>query len=155
ELRKHWEGGTSTTTLSIGTDQGTHDVAQKTVTGDDTTGTQMVVPGMYFVSETAVSGFTASLSCVNAAANNEPVQVFAGGAVSVGPGDAIVCTFTNAKNPPPPSPVTDLAITKTGSPNPVTTGNAITWTMVVTNNGPTDDTEVSVSDPIPNGTTFV
>jgi uncharacterized repeat protein (TIGR01451 family) len=159
ELQKVWEGGTSTTTLSIGTDQGTHDVAQKTVTANDTTGAQSVVPGMYFVSETDVSGFTSSLSCVNAAANNEPAQVFAGGGVSVNGGDQIVCTFTNSKNPPPPpppsTPITDLSITKTGSPNPVTTGNQITWTMVVTNNGPTADTGVSLSDPLPAGTTFV
>jgi uncharacterized repeat protein (TIGR01451 family) len=49
----------------------------------------------------------------------------------------------------------DLAVTKTGSPNPVSEGANITWTMVVTNNGPDPDTGVTVSDPLPAGTTFV
>ncbi len=49
----------------------------------------------------------------------------------------------------------DLAVTKSGSPNPVSQGGPITWTMVVTNNGPDADTGVVVSDPLPAGTTFV
>jgi uncharacterized repeat protein (TIGR01451 family) len=52
--------------------------------------------------------------------------------------------------------VVDLAITKSGSPatQELGTGN-ITWTMVVTNNGPSDDTNVTVSDPMPAGNTYV
>jgi uncharacterized repeat protein (TIGR01451 family) len=37
---------------------------------------------------------------------------------------------------------------------PVEVGNNITWTIVVTNNGP-DTGGVTISDPIPAGTTFV
>jgi uncharacterized repeat protein (TIGR01451 family) len=49
----------------------------------------------------------------------------------------------------------DLAITKTGSPaSQIGLGN-ITWTMVVTNNGPSADTGVKVSDPMPAGNSFV
>jgi uncharacterized repeat protein (TIGR01451 family) len=50
----------------------------------------------------------------------------------------------------------DLAITKVGSPasQDLGAGN-ITWTMVVTNNGPSDDTGVTVSDPMPAGNTYV
>jgi uncharacterized repeat protein (TIGR01451 family) len=52
--------------------------------------------------------------------------------------------------------VVDLAITKSGSPATqiLGTGN-ITWTMVVTNNGPSTATGVKVSDPMPAGNTFV
>jgi uncharacterized repeat protein (TIGR01451 family) len=55
--------------------------------------------------------------------------------------------------------VTDLQITKSGSPlNQTVTkkpyGN-ITWTMVVTNNGPDVDTNVNITDPMPAGNTFV
>jgi uncharacterized repeat protein (TIGR01451 family) len=57
--------------------------------------------------------------------------------------------------PPPPPPVIDLAITKTGSPNPATLGKNVTWTMVVTNNGPNNATGVIVADPVPAGTTYV
>ena len=49
----------------------------------------------------------------------------------------------------------DLAITKSGSPatQVVGTGN-ITWTMVVTNNGPSTATGVKISDPMPAGNTY-
>jgi uncharacterized repeat protein (TIGR01451 family) len=53
--------------------------------------------------------------------------------------------------------VVDLSITKTGSPatQELNSGSLITWTMVVTNNGPSDDTNVTVSDPMPAGNTYV
>ncbi len=56
--------------------------------------------------------------------------------------------------------VTDLQITKTGSPSSqdLPAGTAfqnITWTMVVKNNGPDVDTDVKVSDPLPAGTSYV
>jgi uncharacterized repeat protein (TIGR01451 family) len=55
--------------------------------------------------------------------------------------------------------LTDLQITKTGSPAQQTVtdhpyGN-ITWTMVVTNNGPLADTNVTVGDPMPAGNVYV
>jgi uncharacterized repeat protein (TIGR01451 family) len=50
----------------------------------------------------------------------------------------------------------DLAITKSGSPATQDLGQGnITWTMVVTNNGPSSDSGVKVSDPMPAGNTFV
>jgi uncharacterized repeat protein (TIGR01451 family) len=72
-------------------------------------------------------------------------------------------TTGNGNNPNPVSASescafrVDLSITKSGSPdNQELTPNAtITWTMVVTNNGPDDDTGVTVSDPMPSGNTFV
>jgi uncharacterized repeat protein (TIGR01451 family) len=70
-------------------------------------------------------------------------------------------TVTNPPNnptpppPPPPPPVIDLAITKSGAPNPTTQGGNITWTMVVTNNGPDTATGINLADPLPAGTTFV
>jgi uncharacterized repeat protein (TIGR01451 family) len=48
----------------------------------------------------------------------------------------------------------DLSVSKTG-PNGVTAGQNITYTVVVTNNGPSTATSVSVSDPTPAGVTFV
>jgi uncharacterized repeat protein (TIGR01451 family) len=57
--------------------------------------------------------------------------------------------------PPPPPPSIDLAVTKVGTPNPQTINKDITWTMVVTNNGPDGATGVTVADPLPAGTTFV
>jgi len=50
----------------------------------------------------------------------------------------------------------DLSITKAGSPATQTLGAGnITWTIVVTNNGPDTDTGVTIADPMPAGNTFV
>jgi uncharacterized repeat protein (TIGR01451 family) len=49
----------------------------------------------------------------------------------------------------------DLQVTKVGSPSPDNLPGNITWTMVVTNNGPAAATGVDVSDPLPDGNTFV
>jgi uncharacterized repeat protein (TIGR01451 family) len=49
----------------------------------------------------------------------------------------------------------DLSITKAASPNPVITGQNITYTLTVTNNGPGAATNVTVTDNLPVSTTFV
>ena len=71
-------------------------------------------------------------------------------------------TTGNANDPNPVSAKescafrVDLSITKSGAPNPLTLGTGnITWTIVVTNNGPDVDTGVKISDPMPAGNTFV
>jgi uncharacterized repeat protein (TIGR01451 family) len=53
------------------------------------------------------------------------------------------------------TPAIDLAVTKVGKPNPVSVHNTITWTMVVTNNGPDTATGVKTADPLPMDNTFV
>ncbi len=71
-------------------------------------------------------------------------------------------TSGNANNPAPASASescafrVDLSVTKSGSPASQALGAGnITWTMVVTNNGPDTDTGVTVADPMPAGNTFV
>ena len=50
----------------------------------------------------------------------------------------------------------DLSVTKSGSPATQDLGQGnITWTIVVTNNGPSADTGVTITDPMPAGNTFV
>ena len=51
-------------------------------------------------------------------------------------------------------PIADLAITKTDSPDPVTAGTNLTYTITVTNNGPDVATSASWDDTLPAGTTF-
>ncbi len=51
--------------------------------------------------------------------------------------------------------IADLSVTKTDSPDPVTAGNNLTYTVTVTNNGPDAATSASWSDTLPAGTTFV
>jgi uncharacterized repeat protein (TIGR01451 family) len=49
----------------------------------------------------------------------------------------------------------DLSITKVGAPDPVNAGANITYTIVVTNNGPSDAQGPLIADIPPSGTTFV
>lgn len=48
-----------------------------------------------------------------------------------------------------------LAITKTGTPNPVTEGTPLTYTIVVTNNGPATATTVTMTDTLPSTVTYL
>jgi len=49
----------------------------------------------------------------------------------------------------------DLSIVKSASPSPAVPGETVTYTLLVTNAGPTFAEDVSVSDPLPPGLTFV
>jgi uncharacterized repeat protein (TIGR01451 family) len=51
-------------------------------------------------------------------------------------------------------PSADVAVDKSG-PATITPGNNITYTIVVDNNGPSDAVNLSLSDAVPTGTTFV
>ncbi len=52
-------------------------------------------------------------------------------------------------------PVADLSIVKSGSPDPVTAGETLTYTVTVANAGPSDAHDVVVTDTLPPGLTFV
>jgi len=49
----------------------------------------------------------------------------------------------------------DLAVTKTASPNPVIAGGTVTYSLVVTNRGPSVATGVNLVDALPPGVNFV
>ena len=49
----------------------------------------------------------------------------------------------------------DMAIVKTGTPNPVTEGTLLTYTLTVTNNGPASATNVTVTDTLPSAVTYL
>ncbi|MGZ5434409.1 MAG: LamG-like jellyroll fold domain-containing protein [Pyrinomonadaceae bacterium] len=49
----------------------------------------------------------------------------------------------------------DLAISMTDSPDPVIEGNALTYIINVTNNGPSNATNINITDTLPTSVTFV
>ena len=53
------------------------------------------------------------------------------------------------------NPDADLTVTKVDSPDPVLVGSPLTYTLQVRNNGPSEATNVQLTDTLPAGTTFV
>jgi uncharacterized repeat protein (TIGR01451 family) len=53
------------------------------------------------------------------------------------------------------NPAADLSITKTGAPNPVLTSQHLTYTLVVTNLGPSAASSVTITDALPAGVSVV
>ena len=53
------------------------------------------------------------------------------------------------------APIADLLVLKTDNPDPVVAGQDLTYTLSVTNNGPSPATNVVVTDPLPAGVSFV
>jgi uncharacterized repeat protein (TIGR01451 family) len=49
----------------------------------------------------------------------------------------------------------DMAIVKTATPNPVSQGDTLTYTLAVTNNGPASATTVTVADSLPTAVTYI
>jgi uncharacterized repeat protein (TIGR01451 family) len=56
---------------------------------------------------------------------------------------------------PAPAGSADVSITKTDTPDPVSTGGALSYSIRVSNAGPDAATHVVVTDHLPNGVTFV
>lgn len=100
----------------------------------------------------------------------------AGQGIAAGPGGAVYVTgYTGSNNFPttPNAPqlsrtgsfdafvtklidaVADVSITKAGTPDPVVTGQNVTYTISVFNAGPNQAEGVVVTDPLPAGVTFV
>src|SRR5207247_11469347 len=52
------------------------------------------------------------------------------------------------------TPQADLSIVKTDSPDPVQSGQELTYTLTVTNNGPDVATDTVVTDSLPSRVTF-
>ena len=52
------------------------------------------------------------------------------------------------------NPVADLSITKSDSPDPVSSGQQLTYTIGVHNSGPSGATGVTVTDTLPGGVTY-
>ncbi len=72
-----------------------------------------------------------------------------------GDGDSVAVADIGAFELELVSPEVDLVITKSDSVDPVTAGTPLTYTIVVTNNGPDDATGVTIDDTLPAELTFI
>jgi uncharacterized repeat protein (TIGR01451 family) len=69
--------------------------------------------------------------------------------VTMSQDQAVTATFNTVGGPD-----ADLALTKTDSPDPVTVGQTLTYTLTARNNGPAGATGVVLTDTLPGGVTF-
>jgi uncharacterized repeat protein (TIGR01451 family) len=70
-------------------------------------------------------------------------------------GIMVATYWSNADNACVPFPTADLEVTKTDSPDPVIAGEQLYYTLTVTNHGPNDVPDASVTDTLPPQVEFV
>lgn len=104
--------------------------------GAATTVTESTLPATYRVTDIACTGLGTGGTATPDLGNGSVVL----DAAATAGGSAIVCTFTNTLQQ------TDLQVVKTASPDPVVTGDVVTYQIVVSNNGPLDANNVILSD---------
>ena len=75
-------------------------------------------------------------------------------ATSTGP-DGTTSAFSGAVMITAAAPVADIGVTVADSPDPVTPGTDLTYTIIVTNNGPDAAQDVALTATLPEGVTFV
>jgi len=91
----------------------------------------------YTISGTVPAGTTGDLTNTTTVTPPEGVS---------DPGCTPNCTATVVT---PGRPTVDLAVTKTATPNPYVPGTSLTYTVTVTNGGPSDAVGATVTDPLP------
>src|SRR5439155_17325260 len=68
-------------------------------------------------------------------------------------GQFVVAALTDPQ--PPNNGIADIAITLADSPDPIMSGNNLTYTLSVVNNGPQTATGVKLADPLSPNTDFI
>lgn len=125
-------------------------------TGANGTGWSCAVAGQTATcvrSDALAAGSSYPAITINAAVSQNAPATMANTAVVSGGGEV------NPNNDTSTDTVTigsssDLAVTNAGAPNPVAAGSNITYTQIVTNNGPSDATGVNFVEAIPANTTL-
>jgi uncharacterized repeat protein (TIGR01451 family) len=73
---------------------------------------------------------------------------------SLGAGNYLLSIAKNCQTGGGTAQSADLSLTKSANPSPAVTQQPITYTVTVTNPGPSTATNLTISDPLPAGTTF-
>lgn len=101
-----------------------------------TTITESTTPATYRVTDITCTGLGAGGTATPDLVN----RVVSLDAAATAAGANIVCTFTNTLQQ------ADIQVVKTATPNPVVSGDVVTYTLVVSNNGPNAVTNAVLSD---------
>jgi len=130
--------GVAPQTLATVTDGTAQAGATQTLTAASTatTVTESASPATYQVTDITCTGLGAGGSATPDLAARTVVL----DAAATAPGSDIVCTFTNTLRR------ADIGVVKTAAPMAVVSGDAVTYTLVVSNEGPTDATDVLLTD---------
>jgi uncharacterized repeat protein (TIGR01451 family) len=114
-----------------------------TAAGTATTVTESTMPATYRVTDITCTGLGAGGTATPDLTNRAVVL----NAAATAAGANIVCTFTNTLQQ------ADIQVVKTASPNPVVSGDVVTYTLVVSNNGPSAASNVLLTDTVGAGQT--
>lgn len=150
-----------------------------------TPGTRTVVPGgvtTYTITATPVGGFNGTIALSAAGLSADSIASFSPATIVINDASAKTSTLTVTTTGATPPGVyslnidttsgnlqhsgsaqlsvtgtasSNLAITKTASPNPATSLANVTYRITVTNNGPSPATNVTITDQLAAGPTFV
>jgi len=106
--------------------------------------TNVVVPaGSYTLTESTVPGYSLeNIRCDGADSDGSD-------GVDIQPGEKVVCVFLNDDQG------IDLSVAKSVSNNAPNIGDTLTFTLLISNNGPDVATDVQVLDPVPAGFSYV
>lgn len=107
-----------------------------TSAGTSTTITESTTPATYGVTDITCTGLGAGGTATPDLANRTVVL----DAAATVAGSSIECTFTNTLQQ------TDIRVVKTASPDPVLSGQVVTYSLVVSNNGPLAASNVLLTD---------
>ncbi|SFV31932.1 GEVED domain-containing protein [Pseudoxanthomonas sp. YR558] len=114
-----------------------------TAAGTATTITESTTPATYRVTDITCTGLGAGGTATPDLTNRAVVL----NAAATATGANIVCTFTNTLQQ------ADIQVVKTATPNPVVSGDVVTYTLVVSNNGPSAASNVLLTDSASTGQT--
>ncbi len=146
-------------------------------------GSRTVLPGgsaSYTITATPVGGFTGTITLGASGFSNDSSASFNPATIVINGASAQSSTLTvttTAATPPGAYPLTitttsnlqhlgaaqlfvsgsasaNLAISKTASPNPAISSTSLTYRIIVTNNGPSPATNVTMTDQLPAGLVF-
>lgn len=123
----------------------------------------VVIPASEFATGEPLEGHRVAIQTGPADTNNNNQGTLVGGLVLAATTIAVGAEPTNDSDTDPNTNLTldfgftdtTLSLTKVDTPDPVITGQNITYTLTATNNGPSTTTNTVITDVLPTGLTFV